>query len=354
MAVDILLLRTRYPHWGAQSGINQVLRHIQPGRFAIDERIVEDSDEQFPIKNERVRTILRWAVQSRGMQWYRLSDLAAEIEVYRRSRRGGVDIVHFLDGEHSAQFFPGFQKRWPRPKVVATYHQPPERLDTVIIRKVVSRLDYVLLVSPDQVSYFKDLIAPDRIHVILHGIDTDFFRPGREPRREGKFRCLTVGHCLRDFKAVGKVAEALKHHPGIEFHVVTHRDTGLEELSNVTLHRHLSDAQLLARYQDSDLLFLPLIQSTANNALLEGVACGLPVVSTLLPSVKAYLPGGEALLVEENHPDDLSAAILGLYQDPERRTLMSESARKRALQLDWRNIAPEYEAFYSEIARRGR
>ena len=352
MAVDILLLRTRYPHWGAQSGINQVLRHIQPGPFAIDERVVEDSDEQFPIKNERVRTILRWAVQCRGMQWYRLSDLAAEIEVYRRSRRGGVDIVHFLDGEHSAQFFPGLQRRWSRPKVVATYHQPPDRLDTVVIRKVISRLDYVLLVSPDQISYFKDLIAPDRIQVILHGINTEYFRPGGTPKREGKFRCLTVGHCLRDFEAVGKVATALKNHPGIEFHVVTHRDTGLDGLSNVTLHRNLSDGQLLARYQESDLLFLPLIQSTANNALLEGIACGLPVVSTLLPSVKAYLPGGEAVLVKENHPDDLSGALLDLCRDPERRMLMSKFARARAEELDWRNIAPEYEAFYSEIASR--
>ena len=89
MAVQILLLRTRYPHWGAQSGINQVLKYIDRTRFCIDERIVEDSDEQFPIKNELVRMILRWIVQWRGMKWYRLSDLVAEIKLFRRSRQGG-------------------------------------------------------------------------------------------------------------------------------------------------------------------------------------------------------------------------------------------------------------------------
>ena len=352
MAVQILLLRTRYPHWGAQSGINQVLKYIDRTRFCIDERIVEDSDEQFPIKNELVRMILRWIVQWRGMKWYRLSDLVAEIKLFRRSRQGGVDIVHYLDGEHSAQYFPGFQKRLSRPKVIATYHQPPERLDSVVIRKIIPRLDYVLLVNPDQISYFKELVGKEKIRVILHGINTDFFRPGNKPRSDGKFRCLTTGHALRDFNALGKVATALKNHPGIEFHIVTGHQTGLEGLSNVTLHRGLNDSRLLAYYQHSDVLLLPLIQSTANNALLEGIACGLPVISTRLPSVEVYLPGEEALLVKENTPDELAAAVLNLYNDPGKREFMSRIARKRSLELDWRNIAPQYEALYSDIAER--
>jgi glycosyltransferase involved in cell wall biosynthesis len=349
MAVKILLLRTRYPHWGAQSGINQVLKYINQIRFSFDERIVEDSDEQFPIKNEIVRKILRWAVQRRGMQWYRLSDLVAEIKVFRRCREGVVDIVHFFDGEHSAQYFPGFQKRFPKTKVIATYHQPPERLDSVVIRKIISRLDYVLLVSPDQIPYFRELVGLERIRVILHGINTDFFRPVGKSRKDGRFRCLAAGHNMRDFKVIAKVATALRNHPEIEFHVVTGHKTGLEGWSNVTLHRGLSDSRLLTCYQESDILFLPLIQSTANNALLEGIACGLPVISTLLPSVQAYLPGEEAILVKENNPEELIDAILSLRDDPEKRKFMSQMSRKRALELDWRNIAAEYEAFYSEI-----
>jgi glycosyltransferase involved in cell wall biosynthesis len=352
MTVKILLLRTRYPHWGAQSGINQVLKYIDWTRFSIDERIVEDSDEQFPIENKWVRRVLRWAVQRSGMQWYRLSDLAMEVKVFRRSLRGELDIVHYFDGEHSAQYFPGFQKRSSRLKVIATYHQPPERLDSVVIRKIIPRIDYVLVVSPDQVSYFNDLVGPERVRIILHGINTDFFRPGGKRRRDGKFRCLSVGHCQRDFKAIGKVAMALKNHRRIEFHVVTGHQTGLECYGNVTLHRGLNDSRLLACYQDSDILFLPMFQSTANNALLEGIACGLPVVSTQLPSVKTYLPGEEAILVEDNQVNVLAEAVLNLYKDPGRWEFMSGMARKRALELDWRNIAPEYESLYSEIAER--
>lgn len=352
MTVQIQLLRTRYPHWGTQSGINQVLKYIDRSRFSIEELIVADSDQQFPIKNKWVRYFLRWAVQCRGMPWYKLSDLVAEIKVFRRCRKGGVDIVHYLDGEHSAQFFPELRKGSTRTKVIASYHQPPEMLDSVVIRKMIPKLDFILVVSPDQISYFKDLVGMDRVRVILHGINTDFFRPLDKPRSNRKFRCVTAGHHLRDFEAIKKVATALKSNTEIEFQIVSAQPTGMEKFSNVTICRSLSDSQLLACYQESDVLLLPLIQTTANNALLEGIACGLPVVSTILASVKAYLPGKEAILVKDNDPDELAGAVLHLFNDPRKREFMSREARKRALELDWRNIAPEYEALYSEMADR--
>jgi glycosyltransferase involved in cell wall biosynthesis len=142
----------------------------------------------------------------------------------------------------------------------------------------------------------------------------------------------------------------------IEFHVVISKRTGpgltgLEDLTNVTLYRdHLDDAEFLEQYQQSDILFLPLLQCTANNALLEGIACGLPVVSTCLPSMKAYLPGKEAILIKDNDPKQFVDAILHLVRNPTDRRNMARAARKRAEELNWRNIAPQYEAIYSKLA----
>jgi glycosyltransferase involved in cell wall biosynthesis len=45
---------------------------------------------------------------------------------------------------------------------------------------------------------------------------------------------------------------------------------------------------LLSLYNDSRLLFLPLIDATANNSLLEAAACGVPIITSNLPSVKEY------------------------------------------------------------------
>ncbi|MEO6131321.1 MAG: glycosyltransferase family 4 protein [Saprospiraceae bacterium] len=350
--MHIRVIRTRYPHWGAYSGINQFMNYLDQGKYSVDMHVASDSDEDFPIKNRMVRDWLRRVVQKRGMQWYKLSDLTAEVKALKQCWRKKIDILHYLDGEHSAQFLPKLPKRLGkfRPKMVATYHQPSEVLESLINRDVIAKLDCVTVVSPEQVPFFEDLLPPDKIVVILHGINTDHFRPASDRKEENKFKCITVGHYLRDFNAVQQVAEKLSVYREIEFHVVTSKPTGLENLTNVKIHgEHVDDADLLNLYQQSQILFLPLIQSTANNSLLEGLACGLPVVSTCLSSVRVYVPGRGAILIKNNDPNQFADAILHLVQSPEDRRAMAIAARKRAEELDWRNIATQYEDFYLRV-----
>jgi glycosyltransferase involved in cell wall biosynthesis len=352
MAVRLHCIYTRYPHWGAYSGIIQFLKHINPVEYKVSTHLINDSDEDFPVKNRALRGYLRRVVQRRGMQWYKLSDLTAEISALRECLRNRADIIHFIDAEHSAQYLPrllgSLGRR--RVKIVATYHQPANLLDSLVIKDVISRLDCVTLVSPDQVTFFKSFLPADRIRVILHGIDTGYFKPGMRPACKKKFTCITVGHYLRDYAAMGETASRLQNRGDIEFSVVTSKETGLERLPNVTIHKNVTDARLLELYQQADLLYLPLLDATANNAILEGIACGLPVISTLLPSAKVYLPGEEAILVENNDPDQLTAAVLQLVENPGRLACMASHARRRAEELSWHNIAPEYEAVYSKLA----
>jgi glycosyltransferase involved in cell wall biosynthesis len=348
------VIRTRYPHWGGHSGIHQFLRHLDPERFEIDERLASDGDDDFPLKSPALRRRLRGLVQRNGMAWYKLSDLDAEMRALARCWRNGtrgIDVVHYLDGEHSAQFLPGLRPR--RAGVVATFHQPPELLGGLLSGKTLRRLDRVTVVSPGQADWFAERIGPDRVSVVLHGIDTGFFRPALTPGEgERPFRCITVGHYLRDFAALRGVAERLADR-AVEFHVVTDRETGIEELPNVRRHRNVDDASLLALYRSAHALLLPVRQSTANNALLEGIACGLPVISTDLPSIAAYVPGGEAILVKGNDAAELTAAVLHLIEDPAAARIMGERARRRAEELSWETIAPRYAEIYAEVGGSG-
>ena len=214
---------------------------------------------------------------------------------------------------------------------------------------MISKLDQVILVSPEQAAFFEPILGSDRIRVILHGIDTQYFTPGDRSNGKKRFRCITVGHYLRDFRAVREVAVRLADHRDIEFHVVTSRETGLEGLANVTIHKNVDDDMLLKLYQESDVLFLPLLSSTANNALLEGIACGLPVVSSFLPSIRAYLPGREAILIKDNDPEELAESILYLLRNPAEVARMAGDARRRAEELSWQNITPQYEAAYASV-----
>lgn len=326
------------------------MRYLDREKYNVEVRLVSDSDEDFPITNRVVRAWLLSAVQAQGMQWYKLSDLTAELGIFKRCLRQKVDIIHYLDGEHSAQLLPRIRSLCrQQPKLVATYHQPPKLLDSLILKDVVARLDCITVVSPEQVAYFSDFVTPEKICLILHGIDTTYFRPGSIREKNGKFKCITVGHYLRDYDALRKVARALSGYREIEFNVVSSQATQLEGLTNVTVYSGIDDASLLVLYQQADILFLPLVQSTANNAILEGIACGLPVVSTDLKSLRAYLPGQEAILIKDNDPDQFVDTILHLAHDMRKREKMGREARYRAEELDWRKIAPQFESVYSDL-----
>ena len=59
--------------------------------------------------------------------------------------------------------------------------------------------------------------------------------------------------------------------------------------------------------------------------------------------------GQEAILVEENDPELLAAALVKLYHNPELRSKMAEAARRRALDLSWTRIAQEHANLYQEL-----
>ncbi len=342
---------TRYPHWGAYSGFRQMCRYLSPAAVDISLQPVSDTDEDWPLPKNPLNRPLRRYVNRRGMAWYKLSDLAAEIAVTPAAMTNAVDIIHFLDGEHTGQYLPAWIKRWRRSRVktVGTFHQPPELLPGLVNPNIVRSLDRVTLVSPSQVSYFRAFLPAERIQTILHGIDVEFFRPAESRKPDGIFRCITVGHWMRDWRAIRAVAEAVRPRRHLEFHTVTNRATGLEGLPNVHRHENVDDESLRGLYQQADVLFLPLENATANNSLLEGIACGLPVVSTRIESVLAYVDETAADLVAGNEPEALAAAICRLDDDPDRRARMAAAARARAEALAWSRIAAEWEDLYASM-----
>ncbi|MEQ1691361.1 MAG: glycosyltransferase family 4 protein [Gemmatimonas sp.] len=347
--IRVHVIRTRWAHWGAHAGIVRYFDYLDRNAFSLHDTPTPFDDESVASPRRPVHDWARGLLRHNRMPWYTLGDLRVECDAAQRVLRDQVDVVHFLDPEHGMQFLPlwlhHLPARW-RPRMVATFHQPPDLLPQILRRDVVAALDHVSVVSPDQVPFFESCLPAERITVILHGIDTNFFTPGPARAESATFNCITVGHNLRDFAAVRAVAEQLRTDANIRFHVVTSATTGVEDLPNVTMHRNVSDVELRRLYQEADVLFLPLKSATANNALLEAFACGLPAVTTALPATHAYASAQSALLVRDNDPPLLIAGLLRLRDDRTLRAQLGEAARQRAVELQWERIAPAYEALY--------
>jgi glycosyltransferase involved in cell wall biosynthesis len=338
---------TRYQHWGARSGYTQFIRHLDPQRFGAVLHGASDSDTDLAWLRP-AWPLLHPLIRRSRMPWYKLSDLNAELLAFASCLAGRTDIVHFLDGEHSAQFLPQFVRRARLSKIrtIVTFHQPPQIARELVNGDSLRWVDRVVLVSPSQLPFFMRYVPEDRLHVILHGVDIEFFRPPGSRRDTSSFRCITVGHWLREWNVLRQIVRAL---PAMTFDIVTGVETDLSGLPNVHIHRGIDDAALAQLYRSVDALLLPLTDSTANNALLEGMASGLPVVTTDLPAVRTYLPVGGGVFVPDNSISAFVASLQLLRDDVSLRHTMGSIARARAEELAWPRLVSEYEAIYTRV-----
>jgi glycosyltransferase involved in cell wall biosynthesis len=338
---------TRFSHWGERSGYPCFIAHLDQRCFRAEQHSAADNHDEVAAWLRPLKPLFRQLLKRGQMKWYKLSDLNAELIAAGRCLAGQVDLIHFLDGEHSGQFLPRLLRLvGSKVRTVATFHQPPGLLEELVDPSVVRYFDHIILMSPSQRPYFEGRVPTGRISVILHGVDAEFFHPAPKERSPGPFRCVTAGHWMRDWCVFHSVAQRM---PRVEFHVVTASETGAEDLPNVIRHLSVDDVTLASLYRLADVLFLPLNDTTANNTLLEGIASGLPTVTTDLPAVRTYLSGSEAILAPKGDADAALAALQKVFTDPALRRVMGAAARARAEVLSWSHAASEHAALFASL-----
>lgn len=350
---DVHLVRLHLRKHGPHSGYDRVadflpgIRVLQPPQLPIAD----------PVLHPRCARVLRSAWPR---SWYSVDAFLAEAAGFTRSLVTPGGLYHYLYGERQI-WLATLPVGLPRAKVVATFHQAGGWLGRAVPRPDrLHRLDAVILVSRYQMPSYTPYVDVDRIHVVPHGVDTAFFRPpeGGEPAggrgRPGAV-CLTVAEWLRDFDTLERVIRLLRrsHTAGLAFVVVSRSPQAqrLRRHPGVTVLSDISELDLLRRYQRSDLLLLPLHDSTANNVLLESLSCGTPVVTTRVGGVPEYLDESCGVATAPADADAMAEAVAALLEDRQRLRLMSLAARQHALRFDWAQVADATRSVYQQVLR---
>jgi glycosyltransferase involved in cell wall biosynthesis len=240
--------------------------------------------------------------------------------------------------------------------MVATFHEPPEtfaywRIDSRLTRYLAG----VILLGESQRAHFDGLVPPGRVFVVPLGVDTTFFTPG-EPEEAEELTCITVGSHLRDATTLMAAMEAVwRVRPQVRLLVVGTRrkhdpnpppqfdDERVEFLDDIT------DEQLRAAYRRSRVMVLSLKNAVGNTALLEAMACGLPVVATHVGAVPEYVGTEAGILAPPGDPDALAAGMLRLLEDPRLARQMGAAGRARVLRCDHKMNAQRHDEIYSTI-----
>jgi len=216
-------------------------------------------------------------------------------------------------------------------------------------------LHQIILVGPSQISAFPETTR-SKLQVLLHGIDTDFYRPpasrSAPESAPSTLRTITVGHWLRDYDTLERIVAVAGN--DIRFLIVGagEHTKRLQRHNNTEVYTDISDEELLRLYQSADIGLMPLSDSTANNGVLEMLACGLPILVTDVGSVSTYVREGEAVLLPRNDPELFLKQLNRIRLDSKLQKRLALRARRRAEDLAWPKIAAQFLEIYQRELKR--
>lgn len=332
----------KFSHHGEYSAFHRLIHFLPQSDFTVDATLPL---KRFIPQRAHYRAECFWRKRKENFFW-------------EQSRKLGMKCVHYLYPENT-WFDP--PERKGDPALIITAHQPVESLKSrwgskgmEQMQAAISRASAIVTVGPKEVDFLAEKAPNAKVTFIPHGIDTHWFRPPdlleSDSVKESMRDFLTMGSWLRDFGVWASVVEeAAKKKLGFRFSIRAagrEFETALGSLSpsarnSVFVLNRMSDFELRQCYWGHRGVFLPLKSATANNAVLESLACGIPLITTDLAATKAYTQGSVITFANE----DISGICdgLGRLKEPEFAKRLSEKGLLQAdNNLSWGEILRQY------------
>ncbi|GAB2520094.1 glycosyltransferase [Nocardiopsis aegyptia] len=248
-------------------------------------------------------------------------------------------------------------------------HRPDRaRMESVL----ASRVDHVLVNSTDQQGELARLGVPrQQVSVVPFGVDTDHFSVEGsastehwQSRREERPRLVSVTS-LTEAGGADRLVEAMTRLPEAELLLVSTADD-----LDVALDENARRVELLAKEAGVDDRVhltgpvdrkeLPRLLRSADvyvsaasydpygGAVLEAMACGLPVVATATGAVPgAVLHRTSGVLIRFGRPEEVARAVRAVLHTPTMSSAYGIAAVDRARsRFTWQRIAIETEIAY--------
>jgi glycosyltransferase involved in cell wall biosynthesis len=307
---------------------------------------------------DAVPRALAWRLFALRPQPAAAAGLRAELGAMPWLMRGSGRLCHFIYGEDTYFFTPLWKRGSNR--CIATFHYPPRRLLARINPGSVRSLDGALIVGENQRAALEELLPPERIHYCPHAVDTDFFCPevqetaaAEEPAAPLQLVC--AGSLFRDHATLVAVHHGVRAAGfDVQTHVIGPDPEQLPLVTGVTgmaVHRGIDDEHLLALYRAAAVGVLPLFDATANNALLEVLACGRPLVVSKVGALSQYVAGSAVQLIEPGQTQAMIDAVCNLLADPDARRAQGQANRAHAVQhLGFEPVARRMREIYAALA----
>ncbi len=215
-------------------------------------------------------------------------------------------------------------------------------------------------------------LAPERIHFIPNGVDTNRFQPGPPDlalrQRYGLTDEDRVLICPRRIvpkngvrylaQAVPQIARAVEN---VRVLIIGRGDADEEAfvrgelekggvMERVIFAGAVANAEMPQHYRLGHVAVLPSLMEAVSIAGLEAMSTGLPLVGTNVGGIPTLINEGESgFLVPPKDPAALAEALIRLLGNEELCRSLGDAARARVIaHFDWQAIAHRTTAIYGQ------
>jgi glycosyltransferase involved in cell wall biosynthesis len=267
--------------------------------------------------------------------------------IAKQCQKNEIDILHVQMNSGSTEFvLPFFKKSLP--PLAVTYHlayaEGGSAYTTIfgIAWKAslfaAKRYDEVILVDPSQKPYFvKYGIPEERITVVRNGIEINNFQPPEKKQDDDIVDFVFVGRLSYD-KGVHLLLRAFSdyHRENPKSRLTLIGDGMLKSQiskavddDSIRWYGTLPHHKVPKILGQMDVFVIPQNIGGLGLSVMEGMSCGLPVITTAIGETIRLLSDEEGVLVKPDSKDAVLEGMRFLGNNPDLRSRMGENCRKK-------------------------
>lgn len=197
------------------------------------------------------------------------------------------------------------------------------------------------------------VVAEEKISVFPNAIDTGAFylMDKKEVRKELEipescFIVAFVGHYIHR-KGPLRVAAAIKEMTDINSFFIGDGEEK-PDCDGILLTGRLPHDEVVKYLNAADVFVLPTLAEGCCNAIVEAMACGLPIISSNLPFNDDILDDTDSIRIDPNNIEEIKSSIQLLRENPLLREELASGALKKAERLRIENRARNILNFMEE------
>ncbi|RKE02141.1 glycosyltransferase family 4 protein [Marinifilum flexuosum] len=121
-----------------------------------------------------------------------------------------------------------------------------------------------------------------------------------------------------------------------------------EQFENIFLTGYVPNIEMPAIINQCKLFLYPSLRESFGIPILEGMACGVPVITSNTSSMPE-VAGDAACIVDPHNPEEITQAMQRILIDDDYRNELCRKGMERASHFSWKRMAEENLKLYKEL-----